>query len=126
MYKRQTYTAPLPVGYEGAFGPNLRASAVYLAYAANVSQPQIHRLFTSLGLQISHGSLGSLLTEQPVFAAEAQAIGAAGLASSRYAHLDVTPTRVAGVEQQCHVLGGPLYVYYHVRHEVAFLSVITH
>jgi regulator of replication initiation timing len=109
----QTYTAPLPAGYEGAFGPNLRASAVYLAYAANVSQPQIHRLFTSLGLQISHGYLGSLLTEQPAFAAEAQAIGEAGLASSAYAHLDVTPTRVAGVEQQCHVLGGPVYVYYH-------------
>jgi len=109
----QTYTAPVPTGYEGAFGPNLRASAVYLAYAANVSQPQIHRLFTSLGLQISHGYLGQLLTEQPTFAAEAQAIGEAGLASSQYAHLDVTPTRVAGVEQQCHVLGGPVYVYYH-------------
>ena len=47
------------------------------------------------------------MTEQPTFAAEAQAIGEAGLASSPYAHLDVTPTRVAGVEQQCHVLGGP-------------------
>jgi Transposase IS66 family len=109
----QTYTAPLPAGYAGAFGPNLRASAVYLYYAANVSQPQIHRLLTSLGLQISHGYLGQLVTEQPTFAAEAQAIGEAGLASSRYAHLDVTPTRVAGVEQQCHVLGGPVYGYYH-------------
>jgi hypothetical protein len=109
----QTYTAPLPSGYEGAFGPNLRASAVYLAPAANVSQPQIHRLFTSLGLQISHGYLGQLVTEQPAFAAEAQAMGAAGLASSPYAHLDVPPTRVKGVEQPCHVLGGPLSVYYH-------------
>jgi hypothetical protein len=75
-----------------------------------VSQPLLHRLFTSLGLRISRGYLGQLLTEQPGFAAEAAAIGQAGLASSPYAHLDVTPTRVAGVEQQCHVLGGPLYV----------------
>jgi Transposase IS66 family len=109
----RTYTAPLPTGYEGAFGPHLRATAVYLAYGANVSQPQIHRLLTSLGLQISHGYLADLLTKQPAFAAEAQAIGEAGLASSPYAHLDVTPTRVAGVEQQCHVLGGPQYVFYH-------------
>jgi hypothetical protein len=109
----RTYTAPLPPGYAGAFGPHLRATAVYLAYGANVSQPQIHRLLTSLGLQISHGYLGYLLTEQPAFAAEAQAIGEAGLASSPYAHLDVTPTRVKGVEHQCHVLGGPAYVYYH-------------
>lgn len=109
----RTYTAPLPPGYGGAFGPHLQASAVYLYYAANVSQPQVHRLFISLGLQISRGYLGQLLTAQPDFAAEAQAIGQAGLASSPYAHLDVTPTRVAGVGQQCHVLGGPCYVYYH-------------
>jgi Transposase IS66 family len=120
----QTYTAPLPAGYEGAFGPNLRASAVYLAYAANVSQPQIHRLFTSLGLQISHGYLGQLLTEQPTFAAEAQAVGEAGLASSPYAHLDVTPTRVKGVEQQCHVLGGPHSVYYHTTRRKDRLAAI--
>ncbi len=109
----KTYTAPLPPGYGGEFGPHLQASAVYLYYEANVSQPLLHRLFTSLGLQISRGYLGRLLTEQPAFAAEAQAIGQAGLASSPYAHLDVTPTRVAGVEQQCHVLGGPVYVSYH-------------
>jgi Transposase IS66 family len=109
----QTYTAPPPPGYGGEFGPHLQASALYLYYEANVSQPLLHRLFTSLGLRISRGYLGRLLTEQPAFAAEAQAIGQAGVASSPYAHLDVTPTRVAGVEQQCHVLGGPLYVYYH-------------
>ena len=109
----QTYTAPLPPGYEGAFGPQLRATAVYLAYAANVSQPQIHRLLTSLGIAISRGYLSALVSEQPALAAEAQAIGEAGLASSAYAHLDVTPTRVKGVEHQCHVLGAPLYVFYH-------------
>jgi Transposase IS66 family len=109
----RTYTAPLPPGYTGEFGPHLQAGAVYLYYAANVSQPLLHRLFTSLGLRISRGYLGRLLTDQPGFAAEAQAIGQAGLASSPYAHLDVTPTRVNGSEWQCHVLGGPLYVYYH-------------
>jgi hypothetical protein len=109
----RTYTAPLPPGYAGEFGPSLQASAVYLYYEANVSQPLLQRLFTSLGMRISRGYLGHLLTVQPGFAAEAQAIGQAGLASSPYAHLDVTPTRVSGVEQQCHVLGGPLYVYYH-------------
>jgi hypothetical protein len=122
-----TYTAPLPPGYDGAFGPNLRASAVYLYYEANVSQPLVHRLFTSLGLQISRGYLSDLLNEQPGFAAEAAAIGEAGLASSPYAHLDVTPTRVAGVEQQCHVLGGPLYVYYSTtlhKHRLAAIQTL--
>jgi hypothetical protein len=30
-----------------------------------------------------------------------------------YAHIDVTPTRVAGVEHQCHVLGNTAFVFYH-------------
>jgi Transposase IS66 family len=122
-----TYTAPLPSGYEGAFGPNLRASAIYLSYEANVSQPLLHRFFTSLGVRISRGYLGGLLNEQPGFVAEAAAIGQAGLASSLYAHLDVTPTRVAGVEQQCHVVGGPLYVYYHTtlhKHRLAAIETL--
>lgn len=120
----QTYTAPLPAGYAGEFGPHLQAGAVYLYYAANVSQPLLQRLFTSLGMRISRGYLGRLLTEQPAFAAEAQAIGAAGLASSAYAHLDVTPTRVDGVEHQCHVLGGPAYVYYHTTFHKDRLAAI--
>jgi regulator of replication initiation timing len=122
-----TYTAPLPPGYAGEFGPNLQASAVYLHYQANVSQPQVHRLFTSLGLRISRGYLGQLLSEQPGFAAEAEAIGQAGVASSQYAHLDVTPTRVNGVEHQCHVLGGPLYVFYHTtlhKHRLAAIETL--
>ena len=123
----RTYTAPLPPGYGGAFGPQLRAGAVYLHYEANVSQPLLHRFLTSLGVRISRGYLSALLSEQPGFAAEAAAIGAAGLASSPYAHLDVTPTRVAGVEQQCHVLGGPLYVYYHTtlhKHRLAAIEAL--
>ncbi len=121
----QTYTAPLPPGYRGEFGPDLQASAVYLYYEANVSQPLLHRLFSSLGLRVSRGYLGRLLTEQPIFAAEAQAIGQAGVASSPYAHLDVTPTRVNGSEEQCHVLGGPLYVYYHTTPRKDRLAAIA-
>ena len=41
-----------------------------------------------------------------------EAIRQAGLAGSAYQHLDATPTRVNGVEQQCHVLSTPLYVSY--------------
>ena len=123
----RTCTAPLPPGYGGGFGPRLRASAVYLHYEANVSQPLLHRFLTSLGVRISRGYLSSLLSEQPGFAAKAAAIGAARLASGPYAHLDVTPTRVAGVEQQCHVLGGPLYVCYHTtlhKHRLAAIETL--
>jgi hypothetical protein len=109
----KTYQAPLPPGYEGEFGPGLKALALTLAYSANVGQAQIRRLFTSVGVQVSAGYMASLMTNTDDFAPEAQALGAAGLACDGYAHIDVTPTRVAGVEQECHVLGNTAFVFYH-------------
>jgi len=109
----RTYQAPLPPAYAGEFGPGLKALALTLGYCANVGQAQIRRLFTSVGVQVSAGYLAGLMTNTADFAPEAQAIGAAGLACAGYAHIDVTPTRVAGVEQQCHVLGNTAFVFYH-------------
>jgi hypothetical protein len=109
----KTYQAPVPPGYEGAFGPGLKALALTLGYSANVGQAQIRRLFGSMGVQVSAGYVAGLLTNTEGFAAEAQAVGEAGLACDGYAHIDVTPTRVAGVGQECHVLGNTAFVYYH-------------
>jgi hypothetical protein len=109
----KTYQAPLPPAYAGEFGPGLKALALTLGYSANVGQAQIRRLFGSVGVQVSAGYLAGLLTNTAGFAAEAQALGAAGLACDGYAHLDVTPTRVAGGEHECHVLGNTAFVFYH-------------
>src|ERR1035437_4973580 len=111
----KTYQAPLPPGYEGEFGPGLKALALTLGYSANVGQAQIRRLFGSMGVQVSAGYLAGLLTNTEDFAPEAQAVGAAGLACDGYAPIDVTPTRVAGVEQECHVLGNTAFVFYHTE-----------
>jgi hypothetical protein len=109
----KTYQAPLPPGYAGQFGPGLKALALTLAYSANVGQAQIRRLFGSVGVRVSAGYLAGLLTNTDDFAPEARAIGEAGLACDGYAHIDVTPTRVAGGEQSCHVLGNTAFVFYH-------------
>jgi hypothetical protein len=109
----KTYQAPLPPGYEGEFGPSLKALALTLGYSANVGQAQIRRLFASVGVRVSAGYLAGLLTNTAGFAPEAQAVGVAGLACDGYAHIDVTPTRVAGAEHECHVLGNTAFVFYH-------------
>jgi hypothetical protein len=109
----KTYQAPLPPGYEGEFGPGLKALALTLGYSANVGQAQIRQLFTSVGVRVSAGYLAGLLTNTADFAPEAQALGEAGLTCDGYAHIDVTATRVAGVEQECHVLGNTAFVFYH-------------
>ena len=109
----KTYQAPLPPGYEGEFGPGLKALTLTLSLSGNMGQGPIRQLFTSVGVKVSKGYIGSLLTNTDGFAAEAQAVGTAGLACDGYAHIDVTPTKVAGVEHECHVLGNTAFIYYH-------------
>jgi hypothetical protein len=104
---------PLPAGYAGEFGPRLKALPLTLAYSAHVRQVQIRRLFGSVVVRVSAGYLAGLLIDTDEFAPQAQAIGEAGIAGAGSAHNDVTPRRVAGVEESCHVLGNTAFVFYH-------------
>jgi hypothetical protein len=109
----KTYLAALPPGYEGGFGPDLKALILSLHHLGNVSQPALHTLLTHAGISISTGWIGDFLThKQESFHQEKQDIGLAGLASSPWQQTDDTATRVNGVNQHCHVVGNPLYTTY--------------
>jgi hypothetical protein len=109
----KTYLASLPQGYEGGFGPDLKALILSLYHQGNVSQPALHTLLTHAGIQISTGWIGDfLILQQEGFHQEKHEIGLAGLASSPWQQTDDTATRVYGVNQHCHVLGNPLYTTY--------------
>jgi len=43
----KTYLAPLPVGYDGQFGPSLKALTTVLYFGANVSEPKIIELYAT-------------------------------------------------------------------------------
>jgi hypothetical protein len=106
----QSYLAALPPGYEGQFGPGIKALALVQYHACNVAEPKLLEFFVNAGIVISGGELSNLLIkEQAVFHAEKTAVYAAGLRSSPWQHLDQTGTRVNGVNQQCHVVCNPLY-----------------
>lgn len=112
----QTITAPLPDGYQGAFGPHIQALAVALGHGALVSQPSLLTFFQDAGVQIGAGTLSRWLADQDGRArSEAVAIQQAGLASSTWHATDQTATRVAGHNSTCHVLGNWLYTVYHTR-----------
>ena len=111
--ERRSYRARRPVGYEGTFGPNLRALVLTLAYAGGMSETKILELVESTGIAISAGTLSNLLTERrAAFADEAQDVLRAGLASSPYQHLDDTSTRVDGEAHYCQILCNPYYTAY--------------
>ena len=115
----KTYLGALPPGYEGQFGPGVRTLALALTYGCHLSQPLVHGFFTDAGLRISRGQVSACVTRGlERFHGEQAAVLAAGLRSSPWQHLDVTPTRVNGVSHACHVLGNPLFAsYYTTLHQ---------
>jgi hypothetical protein len=111
--ERRSYRARRPAGYEGTFGPHLKALVLTLAYAGGMSETKILELVQSSGIAISAGTLSTLLTEgRAAFADEARDVLRAGLASTPYQHLDDTGTRVDGEQQYCQILCNPFYTAY--------------
>ena len=122
----KTYLAPLPPGYEGGYGPDLKALVLSLHHVGNVSQPALYTLLTHAGIKISQGQVSNLLVAgQEEFHQEKQQIGMAGLSSSPWQQTDDTATRVDGVNQHCHVLGNPLYATYTTLPHKNRLSVLS-
>lgn len=110
----KTYLAPLPPGYEGQFGPGVKTLALSLVYGAHLSMPLLHTFLSDAGTLISRGQVANLVTGKlETFHTEAREVLHAGLCSSPWQHLDVTPTRVDGQNYACHVLGNPLFAHYH-------------
>jgi regulator of replication initiation timing len=121
----QTYLAELPAGYEGEFGPGVKALSVVLYHAVNTSEPKIIEFFEHIGVYISSGQVSNLLIKhQDRFHAEKDAVYEAGLRSSPWQHSDETGTRVNGVNQHCHVMCNPLYTAYLTTEKKDRLTVI--
>jgi hypothetical protein len=121
----QTYLAQLPHGYEGQFGPGLKALSLTLYFGGGMSEPKILELYENVGVQISAGALSNLLIkDQDAFHAEKDAVYAAGLCSSPWQHTDQTSTRVNGQNQHCHIVCNPLYTLYATTPRKDRLSVL--
>ena len=111
--EHKTYLAKFPAGYEGQFGPGLKALTLVMYYGLNTSEPKIVELFTHVGVFISKGEVSDLLLkDQADFHAEKEALYQAGLHSSAWQQTDTTLTRVNGANHNCHVIGNPLYTVY--------------
>ena len=106
----QTYLAPLPAGYRGEFGPNLKSLCLLFSHLCNMTVPKIADLLANMGIVISMGQISAWLTgAYPQIEEEKQAIVEAGLSSSAWQHIDDTGTRVDGENQHCQVICNPLY-----------------
>jgi hypothetical protein len=122
---RKTYLADLPRGYEGQFGPGIKALTLVFYYGIGTSEPKILEFFENVGIHISAGEISNLLIKkQESFHAEKDAVYEAGLQSSPWQQTDDTLTRVDGQNQHCHVVCNPVYTSYHTRSSKERLSVL--
>jgi hypothetical protein len=121
----KSYLAELPRGYEGQFGPGLKALTLTLYFGAGISEPKILELYAYAGVQISKGEVSQLLIKgQKAFHAEKEAVYEAGLRSSPWQHIDDTSTRVNGQNWHCHIVCNPLYTIYQTLSGKDRLSVL--
>jgi len=58
----QTYLAPLPAGYHGEFGPNLKSLCLLFSHLCNMTEPKIADLLENFGIAISSGQISAWLT----------------------------------------------------------------
>jgi len=111
--KQATYLADLPAGYDGQFGPSLKAMTIVMYYAINTSEPKIKEFFEHVGIVISEGQVSNLLIKkQDGFHAEKESMYKAGLRSGPWQHTDDTPLRANGVNVYTHTVCNPLYTAY--------------
>lgn len=126
----QTYLAELPRGYEGQFGPGIKALSLTLYFGGGMSEPKILELYEHVGVQMSAGGLSNLLIkDQEAFHAEKEEVYATGLRSSPWQHTDHTSTRVDGQNQHCHIVCNPLYTIYCTtprKDRLSVLDVLRH
>ena len=121
----KSYLAELPPGYDGQFGPGVKALVPALYFGMGMSEPKILEFLTNVGLQISDGEVSNLLIkDQKDFHAEKDAVYEAGLRSSPWQHTDDTQTRVDGQNQHCHIVCNPLYTAYQTLPNKDRLSVL--
>jgi len=109
----KTYLAELPQGYEGQFGPSVKALAPDMYFEVGTSEPKILAFLKRFGLAISKGQLSNMLIMgQEIFHSESGAIYESGLRSTSYQQSDSTLTKVNGQNQNCHVVCNQFYSVY--------------
>ena len=123
--EHKSYLAELPAGYEGQFGPGIKALAIVLYYAVNTSEPKVKEFFEHVGILISEGQVSNLLIKkQDRFHAEKERIYIAGLRSSSWQHIDDTGIRVNGVNEHTQTVCNPLYTVYVTTEKKNRLAVL--
>lgn len=111
--ENKTYTALVPAGYEGGYGPNIKAMVLMLKSACNMSESKILDFLHNNRIVISAGTVSNMLVKgKEEFHEEKEQIVRAGLEATIYQQIDDTSARVNGENQYTQILCNPYYTAY--------------
>lgn len=123
--QNKTFTASLPPGYTGDFGPSVRSLILSLYHDGKMTQKNIKNFFNTFGIQLSKSTVSRLLIEKhEIFHQEKQDIINAGLKSTPYQQTDDTSARVNGKNHYAHILCNPFYTAYFTTPKKNRLTVL--
>ncbi len=103
----------LPKGIKGHFGQALVSFILYQYHHAHVTQPLIREELLEFGIEISAGTINSIITEgNDAFHQEKDQILCTGLEVSGYVHVDDTGARHKGQNGYCTHIGNELFAWF--------------
>lgn len=122
---KKTFIAPLPDGYQGEFGPNIKTLIISLYHKSKVTSAGIVELLRDHAILIGAATVSRFLTEQhDVFHQEKKDIVKAGLQSTNYQQMDDTGARVSGKNHYSHILCNEFYTAYFTRRHKDRLTIL--
>lgn len=133
LFRREVFEKPdgttisgkLPAGYEGQYGPNIKAFVLTCHHAHRMSHSSILNLLTTLGIIISAATISRILTENnEVFHQEKEDIVDAGLATKAAKQMDDTGGRFKGKNRFVHILCNNFFTAYFTRTKKDRLTIL--
>lgn len=113
---KQTFVGEIPKGYEGEFGPGVKAYILSSHYQSNMTESAIVKTLQTHGILISACTVSRILTDQKEeYHQEKQAIVKEGLASPFPKQMDDTGARVKGKNNFAHILCNSVFTAYFTR-----------
>lgn len=113
---KQTFVGELPKGYEGQFGPGVKAYILSSYYQSNMTESAIVTTLGTHGILISKCTVSRILTDnKEEYHQEKVDIVKEGLASQLPKQMDDTGARVGGKNHFAHILCNGLFTAYFTR-----------
>jgi cell division protein FtsB len=126
---RQTFLASLPLGYDGEFGPNIKALIISLYHKSKMTETTIFEFLKDHEIVIGQATVSRFITDnQEIFHAEKRDIVNAGLRSTLYQQMDDTGARVNGKNHYAHVLCNEFFTAYFTqphKDRLTILNILT-